>query len=103
MRNLLKLFTLILLFSCKVIDEEIYIDKPQDAIVSAFFGLDNVLPSLFLCNQLVLQLVFSFSDSMVYQLHHQTQICPCMTKKVSYYGTGLAGAFKLMISQGLRG
>ena len=52
MRNLLKLFTVILLFSCKIIDEEIYIDKPQDAIVSAFFGLDNVLPSLFLCNQL---------------------------------------------------
>ena len=52
MRNLLKLFTVILLFSCKIIDEEIYIDKPQDAIVSAFFGLDNVLPSLFLCNQI---------------------------------------------------
>ena len=52
MRNLFKLFTVILLFSCKIIDEEIYIDKPQDAIVSAFFGLDNVLPSLFLCNQL---------------------------------------------------
>ena len=50
MRNLLKLFTVILLFSCKIIDEEIYIDKPQDAIVSAFFGLDNALPSL-LCNQ----------------------------------------------------
>ena len=52
MRNLFKLFIVILLFSCKNIDEEIYIDKPQDAIVSAFFGLDNVLPSLFLCNQL---------------------------------------------------
>ena len=52
MRNLFKLFTVILLFSCKNIDEEIYVDKPQDAIVSAFFGLDNVLPSLFLCNQL---------------------------------------------------
>ena len=52
MKNLFKLFTVILLFSCKNIDEEIYVDKPQDAIVSAFFGLDNVLPSPFLCNQI---------------------------------------------------
>ena len=56
MRNLFKLFTVILLFSCKNIDEEIYVDKPQDAIVSAFFGLDNALPSLILCNQLGSQL-----------------------------------------------
>ena len=66
MRNLFKLFTVILLFSCDKneepqeqiendstgevvmveIDEEI-----QDTLVSAFFGLDNVLPSLLLCNQ----------------------------------------------------
>ena len=52
MRILFNLFTVILMFSCKNIDEEIYVDKPQDAIVSAFFGLDNVLPSLFLCNQI---------------------------------------------------
>ena len=56
MRNLFKLFTVILLFSCKNIEEEIYVAKPQDAIVSAFFGLDNALPSLILCNQLGSQL-----------------------------------------------
>ncbi len=58
MRNLFKLFTVILLFSCykneepqELVknDEEIYIAKSQDTLVSGFFGLDNVLPSL-LCN-----------------------------------------------------
>ena len=72
MRNLLRLFTIIFLFSCNKkeepqeqvknnsteeysaadtlveIDEEI-----QDTLVSAFFGLDNALPSLILCNQQV--------------------------------------------------
>ena len=72
MRNLLRLFTIIFLFSCNKkeepqeqvknnsieeysaadtlveIDEEI-----QDTLVSAFFGLDNALPSLLLCNQQV--------------------------------------------------
>ena len=80
MRNLFKLFTLILLFSCNKneepqeqvkndsigenstpgilveIDEEIYTTKSQDTLVSAFFGLDNALPSLLLCNQIGSQL-----------------------------------------------
>ena len=56
MRNLFKLFTIILLFSCSKNEEQINSDTPQeqvsqDALVSAFFGLDNALPSL-LCNQL---------------------------------------------------
>ena len=56
MRNLFKLFTVILLFSCSENEEQINPDAPQeqvnqDALVSAFFGLDNALPSL-LCNQL---------------------------------------------------
>ncbi len=70
LRDLFKLFTVILFFSCNKneepqeqvkndcigefssapilaeIDEEI-----QDTLVSAFFGLDNALPSLILCNQ----------------------------------------------------
>ncbi|MEK9977293.1 MAG: hypothetical protein VW689_05530, partial [Gammaproteobacteria bacterium] len=70
MRNLFKLLTLILLFSCNKneepkeqvkndsigenstpgilveIDEEIHTTKSQDTLVSAFFGLDNALPSL---------------------------------------------------------
>ena len=50
MRNLFKIITVILLFSCNKINEEIYIAKSQDTLVSAFFGLDNALPSL-LCNQ----------------------------------------------------
>ena len=53
MINLFKLFTVILLFSCNKNEEPN--EKPQekveqDALVSAFFGLDNALPSL-LCNQ----------------------------------------------------
>ena len=53
MRNLFKLFTVILLFSCNPINLVVmdgYIAESQDTLVSAFFGLDNVLPSL-LCNQ----------------------------------------------------
>ena len=70
MKTVLRLSIIILLFSCKKkedpqeqvtndctgeyttagmlveIDEEI-----QDTLVSAFFGLDNALPSLLLCNQ----------------------------------------------------
>ena len=49
MRNLFKLFTVILFFSCSV-NEEPHEQINQDALVSAFFGLDNALPSL-LCNQ----------------------------------------------------
>ena len=72
MKTVLRLSIIILLFSCNKkedpqeqvtndctgeyntsgilveIDEEI-----QDTLVSAFFGLDNALPSLLLCNQLV--------------------------------------------------
>ena len=56
MRNLFKLFTIIFLFSCSKNEEQINSDTPkeqvsQDTLVSAFFGLDNALPSL-LCNQL---------------------------------------------------
>ena len=49
MRNLLKLFTVILLFSCNK-NEELKEQVAQDTLVSAFFGLDNVIPGL-LCNQ----------------------------------------------------
>ena len=49
MRHLFKLFTVILFFSCSV-NEEPNEQINQDALVSAFFGLDNALPSL-LCNQ----------------------------------------------------
>ena len=59
MRNLFKLFMVILLFSCSKNEkpqEQINQCTPQeqinqDILVSAFFGLDNALPSLF-CNQL---------------------------------------------------
>ena len=66
MRNLFKLFTVILLFSCNKNEEPqeqiendstgegilVEIDQEiQDTLVSAFFGLDNALPSLLLCNQ----------------------------------------------------
>ena len=66
MRNLFKLFTVILLFSCNKNEESqeqiendstgegilVEIDQEiQDTLVSAFFGLDNALPSLLLCNQ----------------------------------------------------
>ena len=52
--NPFKLFTVILLFSCNPINLVVmdgYIAESQDTLVSAFFGLDNVLPSLLLCNQ----------------------------------------------------
>ena len=52
MRNLFKLFTIILLFSCSKNEEDTPQEQVnQDALVSAFFGLDKALPSL-LCNQL---------------------------------------------------
>ena len=62
MRILFKLFTIILLFSCNKKEDsqekinndcigEYTKEEIQDTIVSAFFGLDNALPSLFLCNQ----------------------------------------------------
>ena len=53
MINLFKLFTVILLFSCNKNEEpnqEPLEQVKQDTLVSAFFGLDNALPSL-LCNQ----------------------------------------------------
>ena len=55
MRYLFKLFTVILLFSCNKNEEpqEQVKNESQDTLVSAFFGLDNALPSLFLCNQQV--------------------------------------------------
>ena len=49
MKSLFKLFTVILLFSCSE-NEEPQEQVNQDTLVSAFFGLDNALPSL-LCNQ----------------------------------------------------
>ena len=62
MRNLFKLFTIILLFSCNKKEDsqeqvtndcigEYSTEEIQDTLVSAFFGLDNALPSLVLCNQ----------------------------------------------------
>ncbi len=62
MRNLVKLFIVIVLFSCNKKEdsqEQVTIDcigeysteEIQDVLVSAFFGLDNALPSQFLCNQ----------------------------------------------------
>jgi len=62
MRNLFKLFTIILLFSCNKNEApqdqdtndctgEYTTEEIQDTLVSAFFGLDNALPSLVLCNQ----------------------------------------------------
>ncbi len=62
MRNLVKLFIVIFLFSCNKKEdsqEQVTIDcigeysteEIQDVLVSAFFGLDNALPSQFLCNQ----------------------------------------------------
>ena len=61
MRNLVKLFIVIFLFSCNKKEdsqEQVTIDcigeysteEIQDVLVSAFFGLDNALPGL-LCNQ----------------------------------------------------
>ena len=62
MRNLVKLFIVIFLFSCNKKEdsqEQVTIDcigeysteEIQNVLVSAFFGLDNALPSQFLCNQ----------------------------------------------------
>ncbi len=62
MRIIFKLFTIILLFSCNKNEDpqeqvtndctgEYASEEIQDTLVSAFFGLDNALPSLFLCNQ----------------------------------------------------
>ena len=63
MRNLINLFAVILLFSCNKNEEpqeqvnndsteEYSITDIQDISVSGFFGLDNALPSLLLCNQI---------------------------------------------------
>ena len=62
MKTFLRLSILILLFSCNKkedLQEEVTNDctgeyateEIQDTLVSAFFGLDNALPSLLLCNQ----------------------------------------------------
>ena len=61
MRITFILFTVILLFSCNKKDSHEQVTNDcigeytkeviQDTLVSAFFGLDNALPSLFLCNQ----------------------------------------------------
>ena len=62
MRILFKLFTVILLFSCNKKENsqeqvtndcigEYIAEETQDTLVSVFFGLDNALPSLLLCNQ----------------------------------------------------
>ena len=64
MRNLFKLFTVILLFSCNKNQApqeqvkngcmgEYTTEEIQDTLVSAFFGLDNALPSLLLYDQQV--------------------------------------------------
>ena len=61
MRILFKLFTITLIVSCNKKEDsqeqitnycigEYTAEEIQDTIVSAFFGLDNALPSLFLCN-----------------------------------------------------
>ena len=61
MRITFILFTVILLFSCNKKDSheqvtndcigEYTTEEIEDILVSAFFGLDNALPSLLLCNQ----------------------------------------------------
>jgi len=62
MKNVLRLSIIILLFSCNKKEDpqeqvtndctgEYASEEIQDTLVSAFFGLDNALPSLFLCNQ----------------------------------------------------
>jgi len=62
MKTVLKLSIIILLFSCnknEASQEQVKNDcigeytteEIQETIVSAFFGLDNALPSLLLCNQ----------------------------------------------------
>jgi len=62
MRILFNLFTIILMFSCNKKEDfqeqvandcigEYTTEEIEDTLVSAFFGLDNAIPSLFLCNQ----------------------------------------------------
>ena len=62
MRILFQLFTIILLLSCNKKEDfqeqvandcigEYTTEEIEDTLVSAYFGLDNALPSLFLCNQ----------------------------------------------------
>ena len=62
MKTVLKLSIIILLFSCNKKEDpkdqvtndctgEYTTEEIQDTLVSAFFGLDNALPSLVLCNQ----------------------------------------------------
>ena len=62
MKNVLRLSIIILLFSCNKKEDpqeqvtndctgEYATEEIQDTLVSAFFGLDNALPSLLLCNQ----------------------------------------------------
>jgi len=64
MKNVLRLSIIILLFSCNKKEDpqeqvsndctgEYASEEIQDTLVSAFFGLDNALPSLLLCNQQV--------------------------------------------------
>jgi hypothetical protein len=62
MKTVLRLSIIILLFSCNKKEDpqeeltndctgEYATEEIQDTLVSAFFGLDNALPSLLLCNQ----------------------------------------------------
>ena len=64
MKTVLRLSIIIILFSCnknEAPQEQVKNDcigehtkeEIQDTLVSAFFGLDNALPSLILCNQQV--------------------------------------------------
>ena len=64
MKTVLRLSIIILLFSCNKKEDpqeqvtndctgEYASEEIQDTLVSAFFGLDNALPSLLLCNQQV--------------------------------------------------
>ena len=64
MKTVLRLSIIILLFSCNKKEDpqeelnndckgEYATEEIQDTLVSAFFGLDNALPSLVLCNQQV--------------------------------------------------
>ena len=54
MKYIYYFFFLILLICCDISDSDGFnIAKSEDTLVSAFFGLDNALPSLLLCNQQV--------------------------------------------------
>ena len=54
MKYIYYFFFSILLICCDISDSDgINIAKSKDTLVSAFFGLDNALPSLILCNQQV--------------------------------------------------